>query len=61
MDDNIKKKAIDKLPVRQDFVLEIINKKPSFLIRYGGFFTICLVLIIVLFVYIIFKEYGLIS
>jgi hypothetical protein len=51
--------SIDSLPEKQEFVLEIKNKKPGWFIRFGGYFVIILVLILSMIIYIAFKKSGL--
>ncbi len=48
--------ALSQIPVKQDFVLEIINKKPGWFIRYGGFIIVIGVLISLCMIYMVSRK-----
>lgn len=51
--------AIDKIPDIDYFELEVLNKKEKILFKYGGYFSILIVLLFLLGVYLLFNKYDL--
>jgi len=51
--------AINKIPDIDYFELEVLNKKEKFLFKYGGYFSILIVLLFLLVVYVLFDKYEL--
>ena len=51
--EEIEKKALDEIPANQEFLLEILNKKPGWFFRYGGYIAIGFVLLMVILVFIL--------
>jgi hypothetical protein len=43
--------AIEQLPDRADFVLEITNKKPGWFFRYGSLAVMAVIVVVLVFVY----------
>jgi hypothetical protein len=56
--DNHGHTAIDELPDRADFVLEITNKRPNWFLRFGGLIVMALALAVLVFVYSLVSKAG---
>ena len=52
------KTAFDLLPENNETIKAIINRKPSWFIRFGGYAAIVLVITFILFVAFLFRKYG---
>lgn len=52
------KSAFDLLPENHETIKEIINRKPSWFIRFGGYLAIGVVALFVLVVLFMFKKYN---
>ena len=58
MTDNYRHTAINDLPDKTDFVLEITNKKTNWFFRFGGLIVMALAIAVLVFVYSLVSRAG---